>query len=159
MWSTAFGRWPLLTLINNSLSKNFLGVFPLSFCICVHSRNTDWQRCVKISWQTMSAFKKSYEAWPLTFWPKVRHVAPSFHVPLEYEVRSLSIETFIAVALEIMVSVWVIMTLTFKRVTWSSICVFLSCCSTKPNMLYSTIIRNTEQFLNILGRVLQNYRK
>ena len=28
----------------------------------------------------------------LTFWPKVRHVAPAFHLLLEYEVRSLYIE-------------------------------------------------------------------
>ena len=28
----------------------------------------------------------------LTFWPKIRHVAPAFNLLLEYEVRSLYIE-------------------------------------------------------------------
>ena len=40
----------------------------------------------------MSATRKSPEGWPFNFWPNVRHVAPSFHLPLEYEVRSLYIE-------------------------------------------------------------------
>ena len=48
--------------------------------------------------------------------------------------------------LEIMVCLWGIMT----RVTWNSMCVFLSCCSTKLIMFYYTIIRNTEQLLHIL---------
>ena len=37
----------------------------------------------------MSAPRKSPVGWPLTFWPKVRHVAPAFHLLLEYEVRRL----------------------------------------------------------------------
>ena len=58
-----------------------------------------------------------------------------------------------------MVCLWVIMSLTFKRVTWTSMCVFLSYCSTQPNMFYWTIIRNTEQLLHVLERVLHSYRK
>ena len=86
--SNIFGHRPLLTLINDSLSSNFLGIFLSSYWICVQSRKKQWPRCVKISCQKKSAPRKSPECWPLTFWPKVRHVAPSFHLPLEYEVRS-----------------------------------------------------------------------
>ena len=116
-----------------------MGIFLASSWVCAQSRKKHWPRCVKISCQKVSAPRKSPKGWPLTFWPKVRHVAPSFHLPLEYEVRSLYMTTFIAIALEIMVCLWVIMTLTFKRVTRNSMCVFLSCCSTKPNMFFSTI--------------------
>ena len=49
-------------------------------------------RCVKISCQKINVTRKSPEGWPLTFWPNVRHVAPSCHLPLEYEVRSVYIE-------------------------------------------------------------------
>ena len=41
------------------------------------------------------------------------------------------------------------MTLTFKRVTCNSLCVFQSCFSTKPNMNFLTIIRNTGVNINI----------
>ena len=54
-------------------------------------RNTD-QDVVKISCQKISAPRKSPEGWPLIFWHKVRPVALSFHLPLEYEVRSLYIK-------------------------------------------------------------------
>ena len=64
----------------------------LSSWTCLQSRKKHWPRRVKISCQKISANRKSPEGWPLTFWPKVRHVAPSFHLPLEYEVRSLYIE-------------------------------------------------------------------
>ena len=54
-------------------------------------RNTE-QDVFRISCQKISVPRKSQEGWPLTFWPKVLHVAPAFHLLLEYEVRSLEIE-------------------------------------------------------------------
>ena len=88
--SSAFEQRHLLTLINDSLS--FQGMFLSSSWICVQSRKKHWPICVKISCQKISAPRKSPEGWPLTFWPKVRHVAPAFHLLLEYEVRSVYIE-------------------------------------------------------------------
>ena len=90
--SSAFGQRSLLTLINDSLSSNFRGIFLSSFLICVQSLEKHWPRCVKISCQKISTTRKSPEGWHLTFWPKVLHEAPSFHLPLEYEVRRLYIE-------------------------------------------------------------------
>ena len=63
----------------------------LSFIIlnlCAKKEDTR-PRFVKISCQKISATRKSQEGWPLTFWQKYRRVAPSFHLPLEYEVKRL----------------------------------------------------------------------
>ena len=49
--SSAFGERPLLTLINDSLSLNFLGMFLSSSWICVQNRKKNWPRCVQISCQ------------------------------------------------------------------------------------------------------------
>ena len=72
--------------------KNFLGMFLSSPWICVQSRKKNWPKYVQISCQKISAPRKSPEGWSLTFWPKVRLVAPAFHLLLEYEVKSLYIE-------------------------------------------------------------------
>ena len=76
---TDLGQWQFVLKLSAHLSSVF------------KSRKKHWPRCVKISCQKISATRKSPEGWPLTFWPKVRHVAPSFHLRLEYEVRSLYI--------------------------------------------------------------------
>ena len=46
------------------------------------------------------------------------------------------------------------MTLNFELVTCFSMCAFLWCGSTKPNILYRKINRITEQLFNSLERVL-----
>ena len=91
--SSAFGQRPLLTLINDSLSSKFRSIFLSSSRVCVQrgEENTD-QDVFKISCQKISVTRKSPEGWPLTFWPNVQHIAPSFRLPLEYEVRSVYIE-------------------------------------------------------------------
>ena len=131
-----FGQQPLLTLINDSLSLNFLGIFLSSSWMCVQRRKKFWPKYVKISFQIISATGKSPEGWPLTFWSKVRYVAPFFLLPLQYDVRSLNIENIYSYCTRIMVCLWDIMNLTFKLVTWNSMCVFVSCCRTKSNVYY-----------------------
>ena len=69
-----------------------MGISLLSWCIFVQSRAKHWPRCVQVSCQKISAPRKSSKGWPLTFWPKFRHVAPSRPLPFEYEVRSLYTE-------------------------------------------------------------------
>ena len=138
--SSAFGQRPLLTLINDSLSLNFMDIFLSSSWICVQSRTKHWPRFVKISCQKISAPRKSPKGWPLTFWSKVWHVSPSLHLPLEYEVTSLYIENIHTCSYYTRNNgfLWVIMTLTFKRVNRNSMC--SSCrvvvpsriCFTKP---------------------------
>ena len=64
-----------MTLINDSLSSNFLGTFISSSWIYVHSRIKNWLNCVNISCHKMNAPRKSLEGWPFTFWPKMQHVA------------------------------------------------------------------------------------
>ena len=135
--SSAFAQRSLLTLINDSFSLNFLGIFHSSLLICVQSRKTHWLRCVKISCQKISTPRKSREGWPLTFWPNVQHVAPSFHLPLEYEVRSLYIynnHSFCTRNNGLFRSHYDLDLQTGDL----KLCVyiFVSWCSTKPNMFY-----------------------
>ena len=71
--------------------------FRASFChpsesvYIVQSIKKHRRRCVMKSCQKISAPRKSPGGWFFTISPKVRHVAPSFHLPSEYEVRSLYI--------------------------------------------------------------------
>ena len=119
------------------LSQICLIIFLLSSWICVQCRNKHRVRCVKISCQKISAKRKSPEDWPLIFWPKVRHVYPSFHLPLEYELRSLYTEIIHSYhTRNNELSLLDIMNLTLKRMTWNYMCVLRSCCSAKPNMFY-----------------------
>ena len=92
--------------------------------------------CVTIYCQKISAPRKSPEGWPLTFWPKVRQVAPSFHLPLEYEVRSLYIKNIHSYCTRINGLFMSHNDLDLQTDDLSSMCVFMSRCSTKPNMFY-----------------------
>ena len=145
-WYKPFG---LLSILLASLMRNYFPKRPSGALIHTLSKLYDvpvgfltppppfWGCVLLYSWSPKGGCCSISDdlSCSLTFWPKVWNVAPSLHLPFEYEVRSLDIEEFmIAIALKIMVCLLVIMTLTFKQVNWNSMCASLSCCSTKSKM-------------------------
>ena len=85
----SIGKHPLLTLTNNFLSFDVLGVFQSSFFICFQKSMHLWFKGIKIFRQKENATREKQECWPLTFWLKDQYLVSFSRLSFEYEVRNL----------------------------------------------------------------------